>query len=179
MPSSQTTLSPKNIIRSIRERDHQRHSSESDWGFAPPNDVAFLPSEWRDINVLPSPAVAAANLLLPDVIKGCRSSEWRRRPFLGFPLPLSGGQGDTLGLQHCPDAAWVGQRLMPGLSGGGGVCTRKHSQWIKKLFLSPSFGSALEDTPWMWEGNRLCPHRSPSETKPREPKEFCCGVIEN
>ena len=35
------------------------------------------------------------------------------RPF----SPSVRAQGDTLGLQHCPDAAWVGQRLMLGLWG--------------------------------------------------------------
>lgn len=183
MPSSQTTLSPKNIIRSIRERDHQRHSSESDWGFAPPNDVAFLPSEWRDINVLPSPAVAAANLLLPDVIKGCRSSEWRRRPFLGFPLPLSGGTRRHTRASTLSRRSLSGPTPDAGTLRGweGGACTRKHSQWIKKLFyhhhLARHLKTLLECERGIGFAHTAVPQRQSQES--RKSSAASGGVIEN
>lgn len=93
-PSSHITLSPENIIRPIRKSDHQWHSSASDWGWV----CRMMWSYWRPscqvsdrtLMSLHLPAVAAANLLLPDVIKGSWSSEWWRGSFLGRSLPLSG-----------------------------------------------------------------------------------------
>lgn len=75
--------------------------------------------EWWDFNVCPSPVVDGADLLLPDIIKGSWSSEqcwgWCEwgvlKPFFSSVKVL----WDTLGLQHCPDAAWVAQHLMLGL----------------------------------------------------------------
>lgn len=126
-PSSHTTLRPKNIIRAISGRDHQRHSAAGRLRFQ--LGRMMWPSCQVSGGTLMSLhlfAVAAANLPLPDVIKGCRSSEWqrkrrrrRRRPFFSLSSSSVWRPADTtLGPQHCPDAAWVGQRLMPGLTPG-------------------------------------------------------------
>ena len=130
-----------------------------------PNDVelltAVLPSEWQDFNVPPSPAVAGANLPLPDVIKGGWSSEWRRGPFFRPFLSL------CQGARRHTRASTLSRRSLSGATPDAGTLggyAGKLSRWIKRLFLSP-FGLALEDTPLIWEGNWLCPHRGPWEAK--------------
>ena len=56
------------------------------------------------------------------------------RPF----SPSVRAQGDTLGLQHCPDAAWVGQRLMLGL---WGVAPGKFLNGLKSFFITIWIGT--------------------------------------
>ena len=130
-PSSYITPLLGNIIRTIfkerssvtLQRMRLRFSLQMMWG-------CWLPSEWQDFNVPPSPFVAGANLPLLDVIKRSWSSEWWRGPFLGLSLPLSGCRKthsgfNTVQMQPEWGNAWCRD------SGG---YTGKLSQWIKKLF---------------------------------------------
>lgn len=90
--------------------------------------LEFLPSEWQDFNVPPSPAVAPANLLLPDVIKESWSSEQQRGAFLGLSPLLSG---------HSETHSTLSRHSLSGTTPDAGTLgsyTGKRSQWIKKLF---------------------------------------------
>lgn len=144
--------------------------------FGLPNDVglltAFLPSEWQDFNAPPSPAVAAANLLLPDVIKGSWSSEWWRGPFFRPFSASVRSQGDTLGLQHCPDAAWVGQRLMPGL---WGVTPGNFLNGLKSFFITIWIGTWRHSFNLRGELTLPTPQSLRGQAK-RQPNKFSSGV---
>lgn len=162
--SSHTTLWLKNIIKAISRRD-QPHSAAGWLRFG--SGRMMWPSCHVSGGTLMSLhlfAVAAANLLLPDVIKGGRSSEWQRKrrrrrrwwrssPFFSLSSSSVGGTGDThSGFNTVQtQAEWA-----------NAWCRDSHqgalSRRIKKAFLSPSFGLALEDTPWIWEKTLALPH---------------------
>lgn len=76
------------------------------------------------LNVPPSPAVAGAQLPLPDVIEAGWSSEWRRGPFLGLFLGLCQGarrhtQAPTLSRRSLSGATPRAGTL--GVEGAGGL----------------------------------------------------------
>lgn len=171
-PSSHTTLWLKNTSGAISRRD-QRHSAAGRLRFGlGPNDVAFLPSEWRDINVPPSlccrEAAAARCYQRVPLQWVAEEEEEEEALFLVFPLPLSGDQ------ETRTRASTLSRRRLSGPTPDAATHTRAHSPGGLKSFiyhhhLAWLLKTLLDSERRLW----LLPVQQITQSK-GGPCEFCC-----